>query len=314
MWCCGEVQEHARRWSKRWPSAFDLIQLTRASRELGLHSDTIAAVCLQFARSRDAFRRRPRWRKSSGSKRSLGWVPFNAPRAIKLAGNAIIYLKQRYRLWLHRPVEGRILTGCFAEDACRRWYLNLQCEVEETLATGSGAVGVDLGLATLAKLSDGGKVDRQRITARYEQQLATAQRAGRKARVKAIHAKITNVRRDFLHRASNAIACKYENIVVGKVSAARLARTRLAKSVLDAGWSAFRNMLRYKALRHGARYLEVDERYSTQRCSGCGALGGPKGIATLGVREWVCASCGVVHDRDTNAARNLLRARALASS
>jgi putative transposase len=303
---CGDAQEQARRWSKRWPSAFDLIQLTRASRELGIHSDTIAAVCLQFARSRDAFHRRPRWRKSSGSKRSLGWVPFNAPRAIRFAGAAVIYLKRRYRLWLHRPVEGEILTGCFAEDARGRWYLNLQCEVESNLPAGAGEVGIDLGLAALATLSDGTKIDRQRITARYEEKLAIAQRAGRKVRARAIHAKIANVRKDLVHRASHAIAAKYKRIVVVNINASSAARTWLAKSVPDVGWSMFRNLLRYKALRHGASYVEADERWTTQRCSECRALGGPKGIAALGVREWVCTSCGVLHDRDVNAAKNLL--------
>jgi len=196
---CGDVQNQARRWSKRWPNAFDLIQLTRASRELGLHSDAIAGVCIQFARSRDQFRRRPRWGKSSGSKRALGWIPFNAPRAIKFDGTGVIFQKRRYRLWLHRPVEGRILTGCFAEDARGRWYLNLQCEVSADRPTGVGAVAIDLGLATLATFSDGTRIDRQRITARYEQKLAAAQRAGRTSRVRAIHAKIGQVRKDFLH-------------------------------------------------------------------------------------------------------------------
>jgi transposase len=96
-------------------------------------------------------------------------------------------------------------------------------------------------------------------------------------------------------------------VIVGNVDAAGLAKTRLAKSVLDVGWSAFCTMLRYKlAMRPGATYVEVDEKGSTQRCSECGALGGPKGIAALGVREWVCVACGALHDRDVNAAHNLL--------
>ena len=303
---CGDVQNQARRWSHRWPSAFDLINLTRASRELGLHSDAIAAICFQFVKSRNQHKKRPRWRASAGSKRALGWVPFNAPRAVKLDGAAVVFQKHRYRLWLHRPVEGKVLCGSFNEDARGRWYLNLQCEVEENLPCGIGEVGIDLGLATLATLSDGTRIDRQRITARYEERLATAQRAGRKDRVRAIHAKIVNVRKDFLHRASNAIAAKYERIVVGDVSAVKLAKTRLGKSVYDASWGAFRRMLEYKAIRHRATYVEADERWTTQRCSACGSIGGPKGIAALGVREWACGKCGVLHNRDVNAARNLL--------
>lgn len=96
-------------------------------------------------------------------------------------------------------------------------------------------------------------------------------------------------------------------IVVGNVNAKKLVKTRMAKSVLDAGWSTFRNQLRYKASRHGARYVEADERWTSQLCSDCGAVGGPKGIAQIGIRHWVCSDCGCTHDRDVNAARNILR-------
>lgn len=83
----------------------------------------------------------------------------------------------------------------------------------------------------------------------------------------------------------------------------------MAKSVHDAGWSDFKRMLSYKAIRHGGMFLEVSEAYSTQVCSECGSLPAsrPKGIADLGIREWTCDDCGTVHDRDVNAARNILR-------
>ena len=95
---------------------------------------------------------------------------------------------------------------------------------------------------------------------------------------------------------------------MGNVNAARLAKTSMAKSVLDAGWSSFRNMLRYKAMRHGAWFEEVNESFSSQLCSACGCLPAsrPKGIAELGIRQWVCSDCGAEHDRDVNSALNLL--------
>jgi transposase len=97
-------------------------------------------------------------------------------------------------------------------------------------------------------------------------------------------------------------------ICVGDVNSAALARTKMAKSVLDAGWSAFRSMLSYKtAMRRGARFVDTNERYSTQTCSVCSARGGPSGLKGLGVRSWECDGCGTLHDRDTNAARNILR-------
>lgn len=301
---CGGAQEHARRHNQRWPSWVGLINLTSgASRDLGLHSDTVQAVCKQFAVSRDKIRRRPRWR----GRKSLGWVPFQAARAIKISDGAAWFLGRRYRLWYSRPVGGKIKSGCFAQDARGRWYLNLQVEVEQAECEAVGEVGIDLGLATLATLSTGEKIANPRHIRRHEAALAKAQRAGRKRRAKAIHAKIANCRRHYLHKVTTNLVRKYRRIVVGDVSAAKLAKTRMAKSVLDAGWSKLRHMLRYKiAMRRGAEYVEADERYSSKVCSACAAHSGPRGLKDLGVRDWVCGECGTVHDRDGNAALNIL--------
>ncbi|KVH74889.1 transposase [Burkholderia ubonensis] len=103
---------------------------------------------------------------------------------------------------------------------------------------------------------------------------------------------------------------RFDYIAVGNVSAAKLARTRMAKSVYDAFWSSFRDKLHYKAIAHGAMFEEVDESGSTQSCSSCGSKDSttrPRGIAGLRIREWTCSGRGVVHDRDTNAALNILR-------
>ena len=171
---CGEIQEAARRQEKRWPSAFDLIKLTTGSSALlGLHSDTVQAVCKQFVANRNAARRRPHWR----GKKSLGWIPFAAARAVKLDGDAVIYLKRRYRLWRSRPVDGKIKTGCFAQDARGRWYLSLQVDIAESQTCGAGEIGVDLGLSTLATLSDGRKIENPRHFKKYKGTLAKAQRA-----------------------------------------------------------------------------------------------------------------------------------------
>ena len=300
---CGETQEAARRWNRLWPSGFDLINLTHgSSRDLGLHSDTVQAVCKQFAHSRDTHRRRPRWR----GRRSLGWIPFQAARAIRLEGDDVIFLKRRYRLWLSRPVEGTIKSGSFAHDAGGRWYLNLQVEVAERQDCGAGEIGIDLGLKDLAALSCGEKIANPRHLARYAEKLASAQRAGRKVRARAINAKIANCRKHFLHELSTRLVRENRRICVGNVNASRLARTSMAKSVLDASWSQLRSQLRYKAIRHGAEYIEVDERFTTQVCSGCGALGGPQGREGLVVRDWRCSECGVQHDRDINSAINIL--------
>jgi transposase len=85
-------------------------------------------------------------------------------------------------------------------------------------------------------------------------------------------------------------------------------KTKMAKSVGDAGWSMLRNMLCYKASRHGARHADVEEKFTTQRCSCCGNVpdSSPKGMGALGVRVWECSICGAIHDRDVNAAKNIL--------
>jgi len=291
----------------RWPSAFDLINLCAgSSAELGLHSDTIQTICRQFAASRDKYKRCPRFRASKGSKRALGWVPFIS-RAVKIEGDHLIYLSRKYHFWKSREVKGHIRAGAFVQDARGRWYVCLHCDVKDKLQTGTGKVGIDLGLKTLATCSDGTAIPALRHYRRYEAALAIAQRSGNKSRVRAIHAKIANARRNHLHEWSAKLARENELIVVGNISPAKLSKTRMAKSVYDASWSMLRSQLRYKASRHGARYVEADERLSSQTCSDCGAVGGPKGIAGLGVRRWTCPCCGSSHDRDVNAARNILR-------
>ena len=310
--CVATQREAERRWkaglSTRWPSAFDLIKLcTGSAAELGLHSDTVQTICRQFAASRTLHKRCPGFRASSGPKRALGWVPF-IPRAIKVDGAGVVYLKRAFHFWKSRDLGGELKAGCFVQDARGRWYVTFQCEVADELPTGTGEIGIDLGLKRIATCSDGTDIPALKHYRRYEGALAKAQRARNKTRVAAIHAKIANARRHHLHEQSTRIARENALIVVGNVSPAKLAKTKMAKSILDAGWSMLRNQLRYKASRHGARYVEADERWTSQLCSDCGAVGGPKGIAQLGMRHWICFDCGSCHDRDVNAARNILAA------
>jgi IS605 OrfB family transposase len=291
---------------RRWPSHFDLVKLTTGcAAELGLHSDTVGQICKQFAISRNAARHAPRFRASGGPKRALGWLPF-IKRAVQLEGAHVVYLKRKFHFWKSRDIPGANKTGCFTQDARGRWYVCFQCEVADDLPTGNGEIGIDLGLKTLATCSNGDTVPALQHYRRYEAALAIAQRANNKRRVKAIHAKIANARKDQLHKASSKIAAENQLIVVGNVSAAQLAKTRMAKSVLDASWSMLRNMLEYKASRHRACFVEADERWTSATCSDCGAVSGPKGIAGLQIRHWDCSACWCSHDRDVNAARNIL--------
>jgi IS605 OrfB family transposase len=301
----------ARYWAgapkRKWPLYFDLAALTKGvSKELGIQAQTVQGVCKQFTQSRDKAKHSLRFRASGGARRALGWVPFTN-QSYQIEGNSIIYLGKRFR-WFgnkRRPLPAIVKGGAFVENAQGHWYVTFQVEVDQ-LPCGEGEIGIDLGLKTLATCSDGMKIPALRHYRSYQERLAKAQRAKNKRRVKAIHAKIANARRDQLHKASAKLVRENRLIVVGNVNAGKLVKTRMAKSILDAGWTSFRNMLRYKSSRTGAVFIEADERWSSVTCSACAARGGPKGIAGLRMREWVCGDCGAVHDRDVNAARNIL--------
>lgn len=307
---CNETSRKAWDRDRRWLSGFDLCGLSAgSSAALNLHAQSIQVICRQYASSRDKAKRAGiRWR----GKKSLGWVPFNTGK-VSFDGRSLKFFGVRYQP-MHvdkRLVAGmKIGAGSFNQDARGRWFINLPVEVECAPAGNRQAVGVDLGLKDLATLSNGRKIEAPQFYRKNEEALATAQRARKTPkRIRNIHAKVANRRRDFLHKASAAIAKEYGVIVVGDISPSKLARTNLAKSVLDAGWSDLKRMISYKAIMHGGKMVEVSERMTSQVCSECGSLppSRPKGIADLGKRMWVCDDCGVKHDRDVNAARNILR-------
>lgn len=309
---CNETQQKAARSGRRWLGYHDLAALTAgAGKELDLHSHTVQRVCRAYDDARGT--QNKAWLRWRGRK-SLGWLPFNTGHAtvagegrIKFRG--VVYETMHWRDELQPDMK--IGAGSFNQDSKGHWYFNAPIEVECAAdASNRQPVGIDLGLKDLATLSDGRKIAAPRFYRASEETLAKAQVARKTPkRIRNIHAKAANRRKDFLHKVSAEIAKNYGTIVVGDLSSKKLAQTRMAKSVNDAGWSMLRNMLSYKALRHGGSYIAVNERMSTQTCSVCGSLppSRPKGIAGLGIREWRCDDCGTVHDRDVNAARNILR-------
>ena len=306
---CNDTQKHALKWGKRWPTGFDLNKLTAgSSKELGLHAGTINAVCEQYAKSR-AQKKRPYLRYRG--KKSLGWVPLKG-RDIKETPNGFHFHGREFKVFKSRdlPAGARIKDGTnFSRDARGNWFLNVCIEVADVAQRPMNVgVGIDLGLNTFAALSTGETIDNPRHFRQLEEKLGKAQRARKKRQAANIHARIADARRDFLHKLSHRLVLEFDYIAVGNVNAAALAKTKMAKSVSDVSWSSFRSMLAYKAIRHGAWFEEVNESFSSQVCSSCGTLpdSRPRGIADLGVRRWVCSSCGVVHDRDTNAALNIL--------
>ncbi|MEU6999846.1 transposase [Nonomuraea sp. NPDC046570] len=204
------------------------------------------------------------------------------------------------------------------KDAAGRYFASFVVEVtDEPSPEATAEIGIDLGLAHFAVLSDGRKVDNPRLLRRAERRLRKAQKSlsrkekgsanRRKARgvVARAHARVTDARRDWAHKLSTQIIRDNQAVYVENLSVSGLGRTRLAKSVHDAGWSQFVSMLEYKAKRYGRTFARIDRWFpSSKLCSACGALADKM---PLNVRAWECA-CGASHDRDVNAAINILAA------
>ena len=298
-------------------SAYDIAKYTKGtSKECNLHSQTIQAVAEELVTRRKQFKKaKLKWRVSNkkSARRSLGWIPFKKV-AIKYADGYVQYGKHQFKLWdSYGLSKYNVKTGSFVEDSRGRWYVWLVVEapkIEKTTST--TAIGIDLGLKDLATCSDGVKLKAPKIYRQYEQKLGIAQRAKNKKRIKAIHAKIKNIRQNMLHQFSHKLVNEHAAIFVGNVNAKALAQTKLAKSVLDASWTTLRTMLKYKCENATCaavllRYEEVNEAYTTQTCSCCGSRSSsPKGRAGLGIREWQCMECGTLHNRDINSALNIL--------
>lgn len=282
----------------------------RDERQLTIGAATVQSVIAQHAKSRKQFKKNKlQWRCSSGSKRALGWIPFKTA-GVKWVNGRIRFCGEFFGIWDSYDLSKyALVTGSFSEDSRGRWYFNTTVKVEIKPSEGRASVGIDLGLKTAATCSDGVKFERRRITEGFAKELATAQRANKQKRIKAIHAKIKNSRNDAIHKFTTAMVDNYGAIFVGDVSSKKLAKTKMAKSVLDTGWGMLKTQLEYKAIARSVVFGVINEKYTTQTCSCCGeiSVNSPKGRAGLGIRAWSCDTCGALHDRDINAAKNILR-------
>ncbi|MBR5558269.1 MAG: transposase [Acinetobacter sp.] len=293
-------------------SAYDIAKYTKGtSKECNLHSQTIQAVTEELVTRRKQFKKaKLKWRVTNkkSARRSLGWIPFKKI-AIKYANGYVQYGKHQFRVWdSYGLSQYSVKTGSFVEDARGRWYVCLVVESSKTVKiTSTKAIGIDLGLKDIATCSDGTVISNPKFYRKYEQKLGTAQRAKNKKRVRTLHAKIANCRKDHLHKASTMLVKKNALIVIGDLSAKKLVKTKMAKSVLDTGFSALKTMLKYKCENAGVLFEEVNERFTTQTCSCCGEIttSSPKGRTGLGIRVWEC-ECGSINQRDLNSAKNIL--------
>jgi len=218
------------------------------------------------------------------------------------------------------PKGAKVTTVTVSKDTGGRYHVSMLCDdVVSACPVATGKIGIDLGLTHFAILSNGEKIAAPNVfrrneakLARLSRRLAKKQRGSanrRKARLKVarMHARTADSRRDFLHKLSTRLINENQVIAIESLSVRNMQKNRcLSKSISDAGWSEFRRQLEYKAQWYGRTLIGIDRWYpSSRRCSDCGHT---VARMSLKVRAWTCPQCGSIHDRDVNAARNVLAA------
>ncbi len=238
------------------------------------------------------------------------------------AGTVAIPKVEHVRLHLSRPAQGVVKSATIRGDRCGDWFVSLRLEapalvdapVPETQALGN-AIGIDLGLATYAMLSTGEAIANPRYLRTSLRALKRAQRAlARKRRgsanrdkarqrVARLHRQVARQRADCQHKLSTDLVRRFDLLCVETLSLTGLARTKLARSFADAAFGEFLRQVRYKAAWHGRHVAPVGRWFPSSTT--CGACGWVYPGLTLKERVWTCGACGVTHDRDANAARNI---------
>jgi putative transposase len=257
----------------------------------------------------------PRFRSRKDNRQSIRL----SRNGFTVRGNGRVYIAKvgDLRVEWSRPLPSVPSSCTVIREADGRYYVSFVVERDPAPLPPVGReVGVDLGLNRLAVLSDGEIIDNPRHLRSAQRRLGRAQRAlcrkqrgsnnRRKAvrRVAVLHRRVRETRLDAHHKLALRLVRDNQAVHVEDLSVAGLARTKLARSIADAGWSTLVRLIGEKAAHHGRTVVKVDRRFpSSQLCSACGHRDGP---TPLNVRAWTCAVCGDVHDRDLNAARNVL--------
>jgi hypothetical protein len=261
-WCNETSYKAARPFAGpgRWLTGFDLDKLAAGASECFEHigSDTIQRVNAEFAlRRRQAEKVKRRWRVGRGARRALGWIPFKAVQ-LKRKGKSLRFAGKAIRVFERELLDGgRWKSGCFAQDAVGDWWLCLPVERQtEPSPAINDEVGLDLGLKDTVATSDGEKLEAGRFYRDIERKIARAQRRGHKRQA------------------------RYQSIIIGDVSSTKLVKTRMAKSVLDAGWGCSR---RYCSTR-ASRPAEAFESSTSETRRALAAAVGP----SRDPRVWTC--------------------------
>lgn len=220
---------------------------------------------------------------------------------------------------IHRHLDGIIKSATFSKTPSDKYFVSILCEVPKKSKDKTGkSVGIDLGITDFIVTSDGTKIKNPNFNRTFKPKLAKAQKhlsrktkgskRQQKQRIKVarIHEKIANSRKDFQQKLSTKLINEYDTIAVETLSVKNMMKNHnLAYSISDSGWSSFTSMLEYKALWYGKKVIKIDRWYpSSKTCNSCDYI---IDKLPLSVRKWKCPKCSYEHDRDINAAKNILR-------
>ena len=287
-------------------------------KEVNAQSLQYALRCLDSAYT-NFFKKRAKFPnfKSKRSKNS-----FTAPQSTSVSGNRLFIrkFKEGIKCRVHRTIKGRIGKVTISKTPSGKYFASVftEEEYETPFEKTNKSVGVDLGLKDLLVTSEGETFENNRYTRKYERKLALAQRhlsrkkkgscgfERQRLKVARIYEKIANCRADYLHKCSISLVRKYDVICIEDLNVKGMMKNHyLSKSIADASWGYFISMLTYKAEWNDKRVVKIDRFFpSSQTCHVCGYVNGQ--TKDLSVREWECPFCNTHHDRDVNAAINIL--------